>query len=401
MDRLVRDFRSEALRLGFQEVGICAPDPSTHVPFFREWIDQGFHGEMGYLARPDAVARRGDLTGTMETVHSVVVLAQNYYQEDSPGIPGDLSRGVVARYARGEDYHDVLKDRLRELLGWLRQEAPGRGLAENVRGLAYVDTGPILERDLAQRAGLGWFGKNTMILHSRRGSYLFLGLLLLDLPLPADPPFEADRCGTCRACLDSCPTGALLGRDENGAPVMDARRCISYLTIELKGPIPRELRRSLGNRIFGCDICQEVCPWNRRFARPTTEPAYQAGADTDGPGLMELMGLSEEEFASRFSGSPVKRAKRRGLLRNVAVALGNWGSPEAVPALARALDDPEPLIRGHAAWALGRLGLEEAEEANEALRAGLGVEEDPWVIEEFELALPLARPQSPPSRSPS
>jgi epoxyqueuosine reductase len=337
----------------------------------------------------------------METVHSVVVLAQNYYQEDSPGIPGDLSRGVVARYARGEDYHDVLKDRLRELLGWLRQEAPGRGLAENVRGLAYVDTGPILERDLAQRAGLGWFGKNTMILHSRRGSYLFLGLLLLDLPLPADPPFEADRCGTCRACLDSCPTGALLGRDENGAPVMDARRCISYLTIELKGPIPRELRRSLGNRIFGCDICQEVCPWNRRFARPTTEPAYQAGADTDGPGLMELMGLSEEEFASRFSGSPVKRAKRRGLLRNVAVALGNWGSPEAVPALARALDDPEPLIRGHAAWALGRLGLEEAEEANEALRAGLGVEEDPWVIEEFELALPLARPQSPPSRSPS
>jgi epoxyqueuosine reductase len=320
----------------------------------------------------------------MEAVQSVVVLAQNYYQEDSPGIPGDLSRGVVARYARGEDYHDVLKDRLQDLLGWLCQEAQSRGLAEDVRGLAYVDTGPILERELAQRAGLGWFGKNTMIIHPRRGSYLFLSLLLLDLPLRADPPFEADHCGTCRACLDACPTGALLGRDEKGAPVMDARRCISYLTIELKGPIPRELRRSMGNRIFGCDICQEVCPWNLRFAEPAAVPAYQAGPDTDGPGLMELMGLSQEEFAARFSGSPVKRAKRRGFLRNVAVALGNWGSPEAVPALARALDDPEPLVRGHAAWALGRIGLEEA---NEALRSGLGDEGDPWVEKELELAL--------------
>jgi len=374
-------------------MGIASVGPPGHGTFFQEWIDRRFHGEMAYMARPDAVSRRGDLSKTMETVQSAVVLAQDYYQEDSPGIPGDLSRGVLARYARGEDYHDVLKNRLQELLGWIRREAEARGLAEGVQGFGYVDTGPILERELGMRSGLGWFGKNTMLLHPGRGSYFFLGLLLLDLSLPPDPPFEADHCGTCGACLDACPTGALLGRDGSGAPVMDARRCISYLTIELKGPIPREFRSAMGNRIFGCDICQEVCPWNRKFAEPGTEPAFQAGPDTDGPMLVELMGLSDEEFSSLFSGSPVKRSKRRGFLRNVAVALGNWGSREAVPVLARALDDPEPLVRGHAAWALGqildRVGIpgDGGFEVAEALLFRLHVEEDPWVEEELELAL--------------
>ncbi len=393
MDHLVRDLRSEASRLGFQGVGICSPEASSRMIFFRDWIDRGFHGEMAYLARPDAVARRGDLRSTMEDVRSLIVVTQDYFHPDSPGVPEDPARGVVAQYARGEDYHTLLKDRLQEFLGWLRKEAKTRRLAGEVRGLPYVDTGPLLERELGERAGLGWFGKNTMLIHPKRGSFFFLGLLLTDLPLPRDAPFREDHCGSCQACLDECPTGALLGRDDTGAPVMDARRCISYLTIELKGPIPRGLRPALGNRIFGCDICQDVCPWNKKFARSTGEPAFEAGPDTDGPALMDLMGLSEEEFGTRFSGTPVKRAKRRGFLRNVAVALGNWGSSDAVPVLARALDDPEPLIRGHAAWALGRIqgqgGIpgDGVSEVPEALLARLDVEADPWVEEELEEAL--------------
>ncbi len=390
MDRLVRDLRTEASRLGFRELRIASMAPSAHGTFFREWIDRGFHGEMGYLARPDAVARREDLSGTMETARSVVVVTQDYYQKDSPGIPGDPTRGVVARYARGQDYHDVIKSRLQELLGWIRERSRGRGLAQDVQGFAYVDTGPILERELGNRAGLGWFGKNTMLIRPRQGSYFFLGLLLLDLPLPADPSFEADHCGSCRACLDACPTGALLGRDESGAPVMDARRCISYLTIELRGPIPIELRPAIGNRIFGCDICQEVCPWNVKFATPSLEPAYEARPGMDGQALAELLGLSDGEFSILFSGSPVKRAKRGGLLRNVAVALGNWlGSvdeapKEAVAALVSALSDPEALVRGHAAWALGRV---RSQEARRVLVERLAGEEDAFVREEIDLAL--------------
>jgi epoxyqueuosine reductase len=348
---------------------------------------------MAYLARPDGVARRRDLRKTMEEVRSVLVVADEYLQEDSPGVPSDPSRGVMARYARGADYHDHMKGRLQELLRHIQISARKLGLDEEVRGFPYVDTGPILERELGQRAGLGWFGKNTMLLHPRRGSYFFLGVLLLDQELPPDPAFEEERCGRCRDCLDACPTGALLGRDDGGAPLMDARRCISYLTIELKGPIPRELRPGLGNRIFGCDICQEVCPWNQRFAHLAEDPAYRSSRGTDGPALLELMGLSEEEFANRFSGNPVKRAKRRGLLRNVAVALGNWGSPEAVPGLVKALEDVEPLVRGHAAWALGRilarLGVpgDGGFVAAEALLDRLEVEEDTWVREEMIRAL--------------
>jgi epoxyqueuosine reductase len=348
---------------------------------------------MEYLARGDSVARRQDLSLTMLEARSVVVVAQDYYQSDPPGLPHDASRGVVARYARGRDYHEVLKARLMDLLGWIQEEAVKRGLASGVRGLAYVDTGPILERELATRCGLGWLGKNTMLIHPRRGSYFFIGVLLLDLPLPLDPPFPRDHCGSCRNCLDACPTGALLGLDASGAPVMDARRCISYLTIELKGPIPRELRPALGNRIFGCDICQEVCPWNRRFANPGVEPAYVAGPDTDGPALMELLGMSQDAFSQRYSGTPIKRAKRRGFLRNVAVALGNWGRPEAVPVLTAALEDPEPLVRGHAAWALGqilgRMGVpgDGGFVLAEALLHRLEVEEDEWVREELKLAL--------------
>jgi epoxyqueuosine reductase len=313
----------------------------------------------------------------------VVVVSHQYHQEDPAGVPEDPSRAVIARYARGTDYHTVVKRKL-EVLARSIDELAGGGVATR----PYVDTGPILERDLARRAGLGWFGKNTMIIHPDRGSYFFLGLLLLDIELPADTPFEADRCGTCTTCLEACPTGALLGRDEAGAPVMDARRCISYLTIELRGAIPIELRPLMGNRVFGCDICQEVCPWNERFAQASAEPQYGAREGLDGPALVELanklLALPGEGLTRAFAGSPVLRAGRKGLLRNVCLALGNWGAEEAVPVLVRALEDPQPLVRGHAAWALGRIGSAGALHAVASRRGG---ESDPLVRDEIERVL--------------
>ncbi len=237
-----------------------------------------------------------------------------------------------------------------------------------------------------------------MLIQPQRGSYHFLGVILLDAELEYDAPFAREHCGSCAACVDACPTGALLGRDESGAPRMDARRCISYLTIELRGPIPRELRQSIGNRIYGCDICQEVCPHNNpRFVQLTREEAFWPRAGVHGARLIELMGMDQAEFSRRFRGSPVKRAKRRGLLRNVAVALGNWGSPEAIPALSAALGDEEPLVRGHSAWALGRIACgeevppKEVAKITQLLRARLSAEEDGWVREEIARALGVAQ----------
>ncbi|HSG48337.1 MAG TPA: tRNA epoxyqueuosine(34) reductase QueG, partial [Longimicrobiales bacterium] len=268
-DRLAAQVRGQARELGFDLVGVTRPDGSQHLDLYRRWLQEGRHGAMGYLARPDAVARRGALGKTLPGVRSVVVVGQEYCQEDPSGVPGDPSRGVVARYARGRDYHKVVKKKLNALGAWLSETVAGE-----VAWRSYVDTGPILERDLARRAGLGWFGKNTMLIHPKKGSYFFLGVLLTDLALTPDEPFEADHCGSCTACLDACPTGALLGRDDTGAPVMDATRCISYLTIEHKGAIPAELQPLMGNRIYGCDICQEVCPFTRRFSRVADEPDY-------------------------------------------------------------------------------------------------------------------------------
>ncbi|MGD2068876.1 MAG: tRNA epoxyqueuosine(34) reductase QueG [Gemmatimonadota bacterium] len=395
--------------LGFGPVGVTHPRASGHLPFYREWLAAERHGEMRYLERDDAVRRRGSLERTMDGVRSVVVVAHPYFQEDAPGVPDAPSVGVIARYARGRDYHKVVKKKLLALLRWIGEE-----IDPAVEGRAYVDTGPLLERELGQRAGLGWFGRNTMLIHPRQGSYFFLGVLLLDLDLEADEPFEADHCGTCRACLDACPTGALLGRDENGAPVMDARRCISYLTIENPGPIPEALRPLVGNRVFGCDICQEVCPWNERFAEEASEPGYaargagelptgvealageravemgegvsaetrgdrggsvsgerrdDASAETSGvgnpahpgtsaPSLVELIRMTREEWDAFSRGSAIRRAGYAGFKRNVAVAMGNWLASvdeppeEAVTVLREALEDESELVREHAAWAL-------------------------------------------------
>jgi len=377
------EIRVRAEALGFSLVGVTNPVSSAHMDFFRSWVEEGHHGEMGYLSREDAIARRSDLRLTMDGVTSVIVVAHEYFQTDPEGVPADASRAVVARYARGEDYHRVVKRKLQSLLEWMDGRVEG-----GVRGRAYVDTGPILERDLGQRAGIGWFGKNTMLIHPGRGSYFFLGLLLVDVELPNDAPFTEDRCGTCHACLDACPTGALLGRDARGAPVMDARRCISYLTIELRGPIPRALRPAMGNRVFGCDICQEVCPWNERFAGEAAEPAYASRRDLDGPDLVTLAGwlldTDEEGFRERLKHSPVRRTGRAGFLRNVCVALGNWGDPKAVPVLTAALTDGDPLPRSHAAWALARIGTPEAVAA---LLGRLAVEQEELVRAELKAGL--------------
>ena len=379
----IREWAREA---GFDAVGIAPLGASAHAGLYREWVAAGHAGEMGYLAREDAVSKRADPALLVPGARSAIVVAKGYAPPGDEPVAGS-DRAIFARYARNDDYHELLTPRLIAL-----QERIAAELLP-LRGRAYVDTGPVLERELAARAGLGWFGRNTMLIQPRRGSYHFLGVILVDVELEYDAPFGRDHCGSCVACIAQCPTGALLGRDENGAPRMDARRCISYLTIELKGPIPRELRPALGNRVYGCDICQEVCPHNNdRFVQITGEEAFWPRAGVHGAKLIELMGMSQEEFSRRFRNSPVKRTKRRGLLRNVAVALGNWGSPEAVPVLSDALSDEEPLVRGHAGWALGRIAsgsdsTEVVAQVGDVLAARLFVEDDAWVREEISLAL--------------
>ncbi|MFI5310523.1 MAG: tRNA epoxyqueuosine(34) reductase QueG, partial [Gemmatimonadales bacterium] len=271
-------------------------------------------------------------------MRSALVVALNY--------GGTQPAGPIARYARGDDYHVVMREKLDELAAWLAISARAAGRPARTR--AYVDTGPVLERDLARRAGLGWFGKNTNLINPRLGSFFFIGALFTDLDLEADAPFEADRCGTCTRCLDACPTQAFV------APrTLDARRCISYVTIELKGAIPLELRPAMGELLYGCDICQDVCPWNVRFSRDVREPALAPRATHVAPDAAELLRLDQAAWRERFGATAMARAKRRGLARNAAVALGNRRDPRTIPALdAARTEDPEPLVREHAAWAL-------------------------------------------------
>jgi epoxyqueuosine reductase len=360
--------KAQAYGLGFDLAGITSLGAPDTVAAFDRWLSRGFDGDMSYLAR--GREKRADTRLPYPGARSAIVVGMSY--------GGAEPSGPVARYARGDDYHDVMVERLDTLHGWV-EEAVGR----EVRGKAYVDTGPILERDLARRAGLGWFGKNTMLINPSLGSFFFLGALLVDVELEPDVPFEADRCGTCTRCLDACPTDALAE-----PRTLDATRCISYLTIELKSAIPTALREPIGELIYGCDICQEVCPFNRKFSRELSEPAFAprpALANRDARALaVELLSTSQPEFSSAFKGSPMKRAKLRGLKRNASVVLGNLGSVEDAPVLASALEDPEPLVRGHAAWALGKIA---STQAVAALRARRPIEPDEWVRGELESAL--------------
>ena len=336
--------KAQAYGLGFDLAGIARLGPVETAGAFDEWLARGYAGDMGYL--PRGAEKRRDTRLPVPGSVSAVVVAMNY--------GGTSPSGPVARYARGDDYHDVLLSKLQALHEWIAAD-----VGRPVRGKAYVDTGPLLERDLARRAGLGWFGKNTNLLNPELGSFFFLGSLLVDLELSSDDPFEPDRCGTCTRCLEACPTQALVE-----PRVLDATRCISYLTIELKGEIPEELREPMGSLLYGCDICQDVCPWNVSFAKDLRETGLaprQDLAENDARKLArEILGMDDETFRTRFRGSPMKRAKRRGLARNAAVVLGNIGTAEDVPALAAALGDPEPLVRRHAEWALRQIGGPEA-----------------------------------------
>ena len=338
---LESQLKDQAHQLGFELAGIAAATPADGFDTFRTWLDQGYAGEMDYLHR-QAAARRHPAS-ILPQVKSVLMLGINYNPGESEISEETSNCGKVARYAQGADYHQVLWRRLDQLLAWVRQQVPG------CDGRGVVDTAPLLERDFARRAGLGWFGKNTMLLNKKLGSYFFLAALLLDLELRPDPVHEAHHCGTCTACLDACPTEAFVGPG-----VLDARRCLSYLTIELKGPVPAAWRDEMREWLFGCDICQEVCPWNRK-APVGREPTFAPRPELMEVDLVELLSLSPEQFRERFRDTALWRGKRRGLLRNAALLLGNRRDAAALPALERALEDAEPLIRDAARWAIERI----------------------------------------------
>jgi epoxyqueuosine reductase len=340
--QLTRQIKAQARTLGFDLVGVAPVRESPELAFFESWIEAGYGGDMQYLARN--MERRRDIRQVLPGAQSVVVCGLNY-DTDYPysTTQDDPLRGWIARYAWSEDYHDLLQDKLEQLRDYVAERIPSDAASK-----LYVDTGPVVERVHAKYAGLGWFGKNTCLIDQRLGSWLFLGELILTVPLLYDRPIT-DHCGTCTRCIDACPTDAIV------APyVLDARRCISYLTIELKGSIPDALRLQMGSHVFGCDICQDVCPWNRK-RHFTTEPGLQPLPQQVHPPLAELARLTPQAFKQAFRHTALARTKRRGLLRNVCVAMGNSGQVDFVPLLESLLDDEEALVREHAAWALARL----------------------------------------------
>jgi epoxyqueuosine reductase len=339
-DSIAARVRDAALAAGFDMVGIAAADAPDVLSAFARWVAAGHAGELAYLTTQ--VEKRSALRNAFPWARSVVCVALQYDTGHPYSTEAAAGRGWISRYAWGDDYHDVMKAGLTRMLDALRAEL---GPFE---ARSYVDTGPIVERAYAAAAGIGAWGKNTCLLHPEHGSWFFLGEAVTDLELPPDAP-RADMCGSCSACLEACPTGAL------PAPfVLDATRCISYLTIELKGAIPEERRAGLGRHVFGCDICQDVCPWNRK-RRARGGPAFEPRAGLMAPDLAQLAGLDADGFRARFRRSPVKRAKRRGLLRNVAVALGNAADPGGRPVLERLAADADPVVAAHARWALARL----------------------------------------------
>lgn len=367
---LTAGLKRRANDLGFELVGVA---PAISPPGFSnlsEWLRRGFAGRMDYLQqREDACAHPRHV---LETVNSVVMLATNY-RTIEPADP-EPNQARVSRYAWGEvDYHDLIRERLGKLADFLHERRPG------CRTRGVVDTAPLLERDFARLAGLGWFGKNTMLINKRAGSWLFLAALLTDVELEPDAPHETSHCGTCTRCLDACPTDAF-----PEPYVLDATKCISYLTIELRdSPVPEELRTGVGDWLFGCDVCQDVCPWNRK-APVSDEPAFQPSPDLAPADAIALLALDDEAFRERFRHSPLWRPRRAGIVRNAAIVLGNRGDARAAPALIAALDDKEPLVRGAAAWALGQLG---GDEAATALRTRRRDEHNAEVVVEIDAAL--------------
>ncbi len=356
MTDVAAQVKRRARELGFDDCRITSAAAPEGAGRLKAWLEDGCHGEMGYLER--SAHKRIDPQLVLSEARSIVTLAASYSgdapgRESPPGTArGDSAQqGRIARYARYADYHDVLAAELKALTAFLDEAA-----SVEARSLWYVDTGPLLERELAQRAGIGFIGKHTNLISRRLGNWIFLSEIITTAELTPDKP-ETNHCGTCSRCLDACPTNAIAEPFR-----LDARRCISYLTIELKGSIPEEFRAAIGNRIYGCDDCLEVCPWNR-FARMGTLMQGAARRDLDQPALLELLKLDQPGFKAKFKGTPLLRTKRRGVLRNVCVALGNIGDASALPALRIAAEDAEPLIAEHAAWAIAQI---EARSANTA-----------------------------------
>ena len=333
--------RQQARALGFDDCRFTTASPPASAPHLQNWLAQKNHGEMTWLERN--ADKRSDPQKILAGAKTLIVLAVSYHSDNPESQVPSSNSGIVARYARFADYHDILGARLQILTKFVNQLG-----GPDTQSLWYVDTGPVLERDFAQRSGLGFIGKHTNLISRTLGNWIFLAEILTTFELAPDAP-EKNHCGHCTRCLTACPTNAITAPFQ-----LDARRCISYLTIELKGAIPVELRPLIGNRIYGCDDCLAVCPWNR-FAREGKLMKPHARPDLDTPDLIELLQLDNAGFKKHFAGSPILRAKRRGLLRNVCVALGNVGEHTALPALAQAALDPEPLIAEHARWAIQQI----------------------------------------------
>jgi len=376
----------EARRLGFQLVGVTTPDPPIHYEVFERWLEAGWHGEMDYLASQRSRLRRANPRNILPECQAILMLGIPYpsWVEAEQQVNQDalnIIPGRVATYAWGADYHNILAERLQELAASIETH-----LGKPIPHHWYCDTGAILERDLGQRAGLGWVGKNTCLIHPHLGSYFFLAEILLGLDLDPDPPFAPDYCGTCTRCIEACPT-ACIAPDHT----LNASHCISYLTIELKGAIPIELRPKIGNWIFGCDICQQVCPWNQRHPKSFEDSFFTPLINTTHPNLIQELCLSPKEFSQKFKNSAVTRAKRRGYLRNVAVALGNIATadPDKAQLIEKILTqtmfrEEEPLVRGHIVWALSRINSDSAQQAIKQLAES---ETNAYVQTEIQKAL--------------
>jgi epoxyqueuosine reductase len=356
---LAAAIKDHARQLGFPLAGITTPEPPAHFDVYQNWLEAGYHGQMTYLAEERALERRADPRRILPECRSILVLGIPYHNPESILLNNEhlpleqitnrelpiTNYGRIAAYAWGDDYHLMLPPRLEAIVRFIEEQ-----VGHPVPNRWYTDTGPLLERDLAQRAGLGWIGKNTCLISPQNGSYFLLAEILLGLDLPPDPPFTSDHCGSCTRCIEACPTRCIQPNR-----TLDARRCISYLTIENKAEIPVELRSPMGNWVFGCDICQMVCPWNIRFAHQHGDPAFAPREGLSLPVLAQELALTPEEFNRKFRNSPVKRAKRRGYLRNVAVAAGNARDAACLPALDKAQSDSEPLAREHVEWAIKQI----------------------------------------------
>ncbi len=362
--KLTQKIKDRALELGFEAVGV-APVSAIPAERLQEWLQRGYHGKMTYMERH--IERRLDPSQVLEGACSILSLALNYYHPYQ--LPySQPDRGAISRYASGTDYHSVLEEKLREMMETISRLCP------EAKGRIYVDTGPVMDKYWATQSGIGWLGKHTNVLARELGSWFFLGEILLDIPLHYDEP-GWDFCGSCTRCIEACPTEAIIE-----PYLLDSQRCISYLTIELREDVPETLRPLMDNLIFGCDICQDVCPWNRK-APPSKEPQFRPRRENHHPDLRELARLSVEEFRRRFRGSPIKRAKWSGFMRNVAVAMGNSGDPKMIPELTHLLDSEDSMIRRHAAWALARIGTPQA---RQALRRRIRTEDDPDTLESLQ-----------------